>query len=106
MSADRLRVGIPEERQGKIRSWTETSSLLKEMGFDLEDHHFDHSRKFVKTYFEAQKYIVEGNRIKAKGKFQSLQKKTGYQEFKEENHLLLSIIDIAVRGTSNWNPNL
>ncbi len=88
------KIGIPEERQGKVRSWSEMSYYLELTGLDACDS------RFARSYFRAQKFIADDKKVKAKRLFNALDKMTGYSEFEEQNSFLLMTIDVAVRGKS------
>lgn len=88
------KIGIPEERQGKVRSWSEMSYYLETIGLDNSDS------RFARSYFRAQKLIADDKRVKARRLFDALDRATGFAEFEEQNPLLLKIIDVAVRGRS------
>ncbi|GEM_PF-3695754 len=89
------KIGIPQERQGQVRSWGEMSHLLTPLDLDKP------SLKIARSYFNAQKFLAEGKKRRASRRFESLSKITGYDKFEDENPNLFGIIDIAVSGKSN-----
>lgn len=58
---------------------------------------------FLKTYFRAQQRIEEGRTKKAREILNGLDKKTGWEEFENQNKELLMTVDVAVRGDTNWD---
>lgn len=86
---------VPEDRIGRVHDWAEMSSFLPADAVT-------ECEKFLRGYFRAQLLLESGKKIKAKRIFDALDKATGYIEFEDSNHSLLTIIDMAVRGESRW----
>lgn len=82
-----------------VRHWTRIEAELPE---DFNRHHI----KFVKDYFRAQLRIAQGRNKKARRILTGLVDRTGYKEFEKANRPILAAIDIAVRGSSNWEDEL
>jgi len=82
---------IPEERQGKVHD-------LGEMKGFFPDSLGEGEINFLKRYFRVQLNIQKGKRKSAKKMMDGLAKRTGWNEFEEQNKELLAMIDIAVRG--------
>ena len=91
MSIESITTSIPENRQGKVRSWSEMSSYLNN---SLESG----CKKFLRSYFRTQLFIVGGRKNKAIRLFGYLDKITGYTEFERNHKKHFVAIDIAVRG--------
>jgi hypothetical protein len=105
-------IGIPEARQGQVRSWSEMSFYLDQMFPNTEKI----CLKFARVYFKAQKLFAEGEdkgiteeKLKraqrARNIFEKLEKINGYMDFEAENIFMLKTIDIGVRGKSNWTTD-
>lgn len=97
----RVKVGIPEERQGKVRGWSEMSYLLDPFGLERPE------LKLARFYFNAEKFIAEGKYVRGKRRFNSLKKnlKQEFERFEDEHPLVLKAIDIAVKGSSKQDTD-
>ncbi len=98
------KIGIPEERQGRVRTWNEMSELLRNMNIDVESVP-QKEKRYAKKYFNAQKLIAEGDLEKAEKIFASVETRSDYRNFEDKNIFLLKAIDIAVKGKSQQRNN-
>ncbi|MEK7112808.1 MAG: hypothetical protein AAB875_05790 [Patescibacteria group bacterium] len=90
---------LKEVKHLYARSWADISSKLPE---DFSPHY----ENFARSYFRAQLRIAKGQKRRASEILRGLDKKAGYLEFEQSNLPLLTAIDLAVRGTTNWSDNL
>lgn len=102
MSAEKLKIGIPEDRQGHVRSWSEMCDILKSVNIDMETVPAK-LRRYATSYFHAQKLIAEGNPDKAKKIFSNAAHRKDYETFEDKHSFLLGVIDVAVKGKSQQN---
>lgn len=89
---------LKEERNTYVRYWSQISSELPD---NFDPHHVG----FVRDYFRAQLRIAKGKKRKARRILDGLVKRTGYKEFEDNNRPILAAIDIAVRGSTNWEDD-
>src|SRR5260221_6500786 len=92
----KLQIGVPQERQGCVRTWSEMKSYLSPLNPE------NNSLKFVRSYFRAQKHSSEEKFTKARRILRGLSSKYGYSEFREENPLLFKMVDIAVKKSTSF----
>ena len=90
-SSGGILLSIPEGRHGKVHGFGEMRGFFPDSLGEGE-------MNFLKEYFRVQIKIQEGKRKRAKEKMDGLAKRTGWNEFEEQNKELLAMIDIAVRG--------
>ncbi|HEX6977392.1 MAG TPA: hypothetical protein VF185_03475 [Patescibacteria group bacterium] len=98
----KLAIGIPENRQGRVRSWYEMCDLLKSLSIDMENVS-GMEKRYAIRYFHTQKLIAEGELDKAKRIFSRIGSRKDYEDFEDNNGFLLKIIDVAVKGKSSWS---
>ena len=92
-------IGVPESRQGQVRSWSEMGRLLDQ--FDLGKAEL----KFARYYFNAEKFLAEGRYVRARRRFNALRgnQRLEFEKFEDEHPFVLKMIDIAVKGKSRQN---
>lgn len=91
---ERQEISVPEERIGKVRSWSEMQIYINR---SLPNP----TRKILRSYTRAQTDIAVGRKTRAKQLLNILDKRFHLEECEMENSQLFRLIDIAVRGQSN-----
>lgn len=92
-------IGIPEDKQGQIRSWPEMLTFLSPLHLD------ESTLRLAEEYFKGQNLVAEGNIKDAVRLFDALSKDKKYQKFEDENRFLLITIDIGVKNKTGWTEN-
>ncbi len=96
-SSGGILLSIPEERQGKVHDFGEMKGFFPDSLGEGEIN-------FLRRYFRVQLNIQKGKRKSATKEMLGLAKRTGWNEFEEQNKELLAKVDIAVRGvTTRFN---
>lgn len=90
-SSGEIPFSIPKERHGKVHDFGEMRGFFPN---SLREGKIN----FLKRYFRVQLNIQKGKRKSATKEMLGLAKRTGWNEFEEQNKELLAMVDIAVRG--------
>ena len=90
-SSGEIPFSIPKERHGKVHDFGEMRGFFPN---SLREGEIN----FLKRYFRVQLNIQKGKRKSATKEMLGLAKRTGWNEFEEQNKELLAMVDIAVRG--------
>ncbi len=108
MAAEKVNpsIGIPEGRQGHVRSWDEMKGLIAGLAGQEVENLEPTTRRFLETYFNIQNYIAEHQLEEANKLFNAeLRSRKEYPEFENQNQFLLIAIDIAVKKRSGWTED-